>query len=399
MASTRTDYQKTLRPIDYPDTLPAGVATVIAPFNADSPTDTDELVRFAYQDASRTLQTFMSFYGGGKIGYSSSPIFSSAGNISMQATNQFDVTSGDVDFNITNGIDINCGDVFSVQMNANVAASRTMVFEANNADGDGTANIYLNADDQVQIDGSNLDVNIGGQATIDTSDATTFQMAVDFAGNRDLSFLASNAGSGVGNIVFTADGALDVNASGAAAIDAALSSNFTVTADDASDKTLTLQSTNVGAGDGLINIKADQINFQDGKAYIDENGNLTTCVDVYGGFFKLYTTVEEVTIAAAASTTSTFQFPAGSYGTVSALVTTSIPDTTSMDIGITGFLDAWGNDIATTATTNNDGYSTSFINTGTSDISVTFTPNATPSAATGKVRIKAVYMKLGVPTS
>lgn len=131
-------------------------------------------------------------------------------------------------------------------------------------------------------------------------------------------------------------------------------------------------------------------------------GGPIMCYGDYGGFLKMQQIAEEeVTIAAAAYTDSTLQLPAGCVAMVGTRTTVAIPGTSTYSVGIAGDTSCWGSGVGSTANSTNllvaltSGLG---VYVGSSAIEVRITPDTTPSAATGKVRIHAMYFLLQPPT-
>lgn len=109
---------------------------------------------------------------------------------------------------------------------------------------------------------------------------------------------------------------------------------------------------------------------------------------------------EELTIAAAATTASTIEIPIDSVCLgIACRVTVVIPTATDWDIGITGDTARFGATIAVAADTTHINPGDVLFDPYTSATTLLITPQASPGAATGKVRISIFYMKLTAPTS
>lgn len=117
-----------------------------------------------------------------------------------------------------------------------------------------------------------------------------------------------------------------------------------------------------------------------------------------GNIGRLQYLTELTTVAAAATTDTTIQFPAGSVGLgVTVRVTTVIPTATSFDVGIAGATNRYGATVNVAATTTNSGPS---VNAYTSATAVRLTMNGgTPAANTGRVRVTLHYILLTPATS
>lgn len=108
---------------------------------------------------------------------------------------------------------------------------------------------------------------------------------------------------------------------------------------------------------------------------------------------------ELTTIAAAATTDTTIEIPAGSIVIgVSVRVTTVIPTAATFDVGIAGATTRYGTGIAVAADTTNPGTNDG-LRYYAAATKIRFTPNATPGAATGRVRTTIQYITITPPTS
>jgi hypothetical protein len=110
---------------------------------------------------------------------------------------------------------------------------------------------------------------------------------------------------------------------------------------------------------------------------------------------------ELTTIAAAATTTTTIQIPANSI--VDAVTTRSvtvIPVAATYMIGPAASTNRYGTGISDAAGTLNIGVDASaYTNFYTAATALVITPNATPDAATGQVRVDIYYRTITAPTS
>lgn len=126
---------------------------------------------------------------------------------------------------------------------------------------------------------------------------------------------------------------------------------------------------------------------------------LPSAANTNGQFARWEQVTELVTIAASATTDSTIQIPANAIAyAASVRVTVVIPTATTFDIGVAGATTRYGTGISTAATTTNQGTNdgTRFYGSATA---IRFTPNATPSANTGRVRLTIHYLAVTPPTS
>ena len=120
-------------------------------------------------------------------------------------------------------------------------------------------------------------------------------------------------------------------------------------------------------------------------------GTFTGALTTRGG--AVISTVEEtLTIAAAATTVSTIEIPAGArLLSVSCYVSTVIPTATSFDLGPTGgTANLFGNDILVAATTAYVAMCTEAIYAAPTTITVTIN-GSNPGDTTGRLKIRAVY--------
>jgi hypothetical protein len=146
-----------------------------------------------------------------------------------------------------------------------------------------------------------------------------------------------------------------------------------------------------------------------GSAYLTDagDGNVSvttgasgffTLVGPSGALTKFGYLTELTTIAAAATTDTTIEIPANSVLLgVSGYVHTVIPTATDFDLGISGATNRFANDIAVAATTAFPNIVSPAIYTTATKLR--FTPQATPGAATGKVRLYVSYYTVTAPTS
>jgi len=112
----------------------------------------------------------------------------------------------------------------------------------------------------------------------------------------------------------------------------------------------------------------------------------------------LYQLSELTTIAAAATTDTTIQMPAGAIILgVTARVTVAVTCTTNFNIGDSGSATRFGTGISKAANTTNVGSVAPYLNA--SALSVRITPDTTPSDNTGRVRITIYYFLMTAATS
>jgi hypothetical protein len=110
-----------------------------------------------------------------------------------------------------------------------------------------------------------------------------------------------------------------------------------------------------------------------------------------GGGITTYPLQESLTILAAAFTDTAIQIPAnvGIYG-VDVLVTTVIPTAATFDVGIAGNTTKFATGISTSAASTDPGLAAAGTYNATA-VAVRITPNLTPGAATGRVRVTINY--------
>lgn len=123
----------------------------------------------------------------------------------------------------------------------------------------------------------------------------------------------------------------------------------------------------------------------------------------YGGengqFAALKSLTELTTIAAAATTDTTIQIPANAIVyAVSVRVTTAIPTATAFDIGVSGATTRYGTGISTAATTTSPG-TLDAMRYYAAATAIRITPDASPAANTGRVRVTIHYLEVTSPTS
>jgi frataxin-like iron-binding protein CyaY len=212
--------------------------------------------------------------------------------------------SQDIDIDAAQGIAIDAGLTSNLTMAANDAGLQTLTIAATNA-GAGEADLIIAVDRTIDVDADALDIDLTGaftldalSASIDATASSNFTVtggvlslttltsggiiinsvdSVDIdgssftidgtldsnvsvvaneAGVQTLAITASNAGVGDADILISPENTLDVNAENFE-IDATLSSNLTMAANDAGLQTLTIAATNAGAGDGRLLINVD----------------------------------------------------------------------------------------------------------------------------------------------
>lgn len=124
-----------------------------------------------------------------------------------------------------------------------------------------------------------------------------------------------------------------------------------------------------------------------------------------GSSMKLLYVTEEISIAAAAFTDSVANLLKGGRNIfcVSYRVTAAIPTAATFDIGDNSGVNdnAFGDNILTALGTNDNMWTNVFQNNfvQNGDAKIRIRPNATPGAATGKVRVVVFYWECTNPTS
>ncbi len=118
-----------------------------------------------------------------------------------------------------------------------------------------------------------------------------------------------------------------------------------------------------------------------------------------GQKISLLALTELTTIAAAATTDTGIEIPAGAIAIgVSVRVTIVIPTATAFDYGIVGATTRYGTGIAAAATTTNPGTNDG-LRFYAGATKIRFTPDIQPGGATGRVRTTIYYITITPPTS
>lgn len=128
-------------------------------------------------------------------------------------------------------------------------------------------------------------------------------------------------------------------------------------------------------------------------------GSPTLTSGANGQAVNILTLSELTTIAAAATTDTVIEIPAGAIAiAVSVRVVTVIPAATAFDVGIAGATTRYGTAISSAADTTNPGTNDGmrFYAAATK---IRFTPDVQPGAATGRVRTTIQYFTVTPPTS
>lgn len=171
-------------------------------------------------------------------------------------------------------------------------------------------------------------------------------------------------------------------------------------ADGGSVVAFTVGSTNswVTAGAKLFSVvNTDPGGYE--RFFVGYNGDVCMNKGNNAQSLTIKSLTESLTIAAAATTTAVNQIP--QYAIVLAVsvrVTTVIPTATDFSVGISGDATRYGSTINVAAGTTNPGTQDAarYYNAATSII---ITPQATPGAATGVVRLTIHYVEITPPTS
>jgi hypothetical protein len=192
-------------------------------------------------------------------------------------------------------LSLDSSDNSNITLTANDVSDKTLTINSINS-GAGKGLIDINADEEITIDSSAGDINIGSDAVTGAinvgvgasartitvgNDASTkidlnaLAIELDSAGTVDIDATTSlslntlagqavNIGNdavtqtiNIGNAVATV---VNIDAI-ALSLDSTDNSNISITTADGSDKTLTISSTNSGAGNGIIDIDSDQFNI------------------------------------------------------------------------------------------------------------------------------------------
>ena len=118
----------------------------------------------------------------------------------------------------------------------------------------------------------------------------------------------------------------------------------------------------------------------------------------FGSAFNVQYLTEDIVIADAATSTSVIEIPANSVllGVVG-VVSTVIPTAADFDIGVSGTANRFGNDILVAADTPIPNIVSPTVYTSATAILVT--PDQTPAAATGRIRVFLWYYTLTPPSN
>ena len=105
-----------------------------------------------------------------------------------------------------------------------------------------------------------MDINGSIDADVTGMDVLATNQAKIVSSQANLGAITLQASNALGGIVIDAGDALNIDAGKAITIDGKLSSNFTVTANDAADQGLTLKASNSGAGKSFVSIESEEGN-------------------------------------------------------------------------------------------------------------------------------------------
>ena len=215
----------------------------------------------------------------------------SAAELDLTSAGLLDINAGaNLDVDATGTMALDSTDTTNLTMAANAAATKTMTIAATNANGANVSNIDMDADGTVSIDGgvaidigknadkpididsSTLDIDSSGAITIDGA----LGISIDGSGaasnltstGQDLTIETKTSGTlaidAVAELDLTSAGLLDINAganldvdaTGTMALDSTDTTNLTMSANVAGNKTLTISSANAGSGDGNLALSA-----------------------------------------------------------------------------------------------------------------------------------------------
>jgi len=171
-------------------------------------------------------------------------------------------------------ISLDSTDDSNFTLTANDGADKTLTIAASNG-GLGDGLIAMSSDGETDIDaGAALSLNSSGGAINIGDDADAFAINIG-TGAAARTVTVGNTTGATQVVVNSGTGGIDVNSGGTLALDGVDSTNLTMTANDAANKTLTIAASNAGAGNGNISITAD------GTLDAQIAGNVT--VDSSGG--------------------------------------------------------------------------------------------------------------------
>ena len=144
----------------------------------------------------------------------------------------------------------------------------------------------------------------------------------------------------------------------------------------------------------------DAITISSGNVPSIFNGNHMSAAPANGQLFQVQSQTELLTIAVAASSTTTFQIPAGAIVLgVSVYVQTAIPTATTFTVGDSGSATRYSTAAVSVNLGSSDKGTAAGAYYNATAKGVIITPNGTPAANTGRVRVTAHYLTVTAPTS
>lgn len=227
-------------------------------------------------------------------------------------------------------------------------------------------------------------INATTGATLGNASATTFDLASNLSGSND-------------PIVTFADAAVQIRPTGSGTINQWFGNIAACLGG----------STSLGWSSGSsASASPDTTLIRDGAAntLALKNGNNAQEYRVYGGnggfISNVKTVTELLTIAAAATTVGVTSIPAGAILLgVSVRVTTVIPTAATFTYATTVGGTALNTAAVSTAATSTDPGTAAGASYRAAATTITITPNLTPGAATGVVRLQYYYLQITPPTS
>ena len=213
------------------------------------------------------------------IDSSANTSITSGGTLGITATSgKTTINSGSQELEIDSGVmKIDSTDTTNFTMTASNAGNKVMTISASNSGG-GEGQIAISSDSQISAtDGTATFKLDGGVITAETTGDITVADSTA-AGNIKIGTNNTSRTMSIGAATTT----LVVNSAGATidsttlSIDSTDTTNFTMTADNASDKTMTIAASNAGSGNGLIVLNADGISGTTIKDEDDMSSNSAT---------------------------------------------------------------------------------------------------------------------------
>ena len=288
-------------------------------------------------------------------GTGASNVTATSGNLTLST-----ITSGDVVVNsvanvdidgvaitadATAGISLDAALASNFTITANTANAEDLVLSATNA-GAGSGNVLISADDEVDLtSGGLMDVNAGANLDIDVTGTydmlSTGTFSIDGTGasnvtadTGNLTLSTTTSGDVVVNSVANVDidgVAITADATAGISLDAALASNFTITANTANPEALVISATNAGAGVGNVEVSADGEIDLTSTGLMDFNAGANLDIDVTGTYDMLSTGAFSIDGTGASNVTATSGNLTLSTATTGSLILTSVQD---MDVNI-----------------------------------------------------------------